>query len=417
MAHRPILIQRAARRVARARGVAIVAVCVALLAGSVLTGVAMGQGRGGPSSVGTAQSKLTTTGDAYTLVAGEKAGALFEALRPDDWNGHLVLLLHGQVHASEPVQLPPPGHDPLWSDLIDRLVSDGYGVAYSSYRVNGMAVHEGTLDTRVAQSMFTAAFGKPAETYLLGFSMGTHVGQALAESSSARYDGFLAVCSALGGLTLQWEYFVNARILFDYYFPGALPGNAWSATDRDFNEVAPAVLGALQANPAAAVELAGIDQLAIAWTNEEELGLGILLSLLGAGGGTGDLQAKSGGIAIDNMAMVYSGSSDDDALNAGVGRFAADPNAARSLARYDPTGKLKWTPVLALHTTRDPVVSHQLHFPAYQSVLAATGNEHLLVTRLFDRFGHCGLTTDEVMESFHDLATWARTGTVPQSTP
>lgn len=359
--------------------------------------------------------RMTATGDGYTIVEGSQAGALYALLRPDTWNRHLVLLLHGFVPISEPVQLPPPGHDPLWSDLIDRLVSDGYGVAYSSYRANGMALHEGVLDTQIAEANFATTFGKADETYLIGMSMGTFVGQALVESSSVHYDGFLAVAGALGGATLHWEYLINARILFDYYFPNALPGNAWSTTDLDFeSEVAPAVMGALQANPAVAVELAGIDQLKIAWTNEEELGLGILLSLYGAGGGTGDLQARTGGICIDNTATRYSGSSDDVKLNAGIRRFAADPNAVRHFARFDPTGTLDGTPVLALHTSRDPVVSHQILYPAYQSVLAATGNEHLFVTRLIDRFGHGKFNADEVMESFQDLVIWAETGTAPQ---
>jgi fermentation-respiration switch protein FrsA (DUF1100 family) len=358
---------------------------------------------------------MTATGDGYMVVEDTQAGALYALLRPDDWNGHLVLLLHGFVPASEPVQLPPPGHDPLWSDVIDRLVSDGYGVASSSYRANGMALHEGMLDTQIAEANFAATFGKANETYLIGMSMGTLVGQALVESSSAHYDGFLAAAGALGGTTLHWEYLINARILFDAYFPGILPGNAWSTTDLDFEgEVTPAVMGALQANPAAAVELAGIDQLKIAWMNEDELRLGILLALYGAGGGTGDLQARTGGIFIDNTATYYSGSSDDVKLNAAVGRFSADPSAARHFARFDPTGKLDGTPVLALHTSRDPLVPHQLLYPAYQSVLAATGNEHRFVTRLVDRFGHGTFNADEVLESFQDLVIWAETGTAPQ---
>jgi pimeloyl-ACP methyl ester carboxylesterase len=383
-----------------------------------LTATAFSQSTAPLVGIRSASTGTTTGGEGYTVVDGTKAGALYTALRPDDWNGHLVLLLHGAVPPSEPVELPPFGHEPLWSDLIDQLVSDGYGVAYSSYRVNGLAVREGMIDTRVAQAMFTAAFGKPDDTYLVGLSMGTHIGQKLIETSHARYDGFLAICSGLGGLTLQTEYFVNARILFDYYFPGALPGNVWSETDLDFASVVlPAVVDAVTANPEAfqrAVEMAGIDQLAIPWTTPEELVTGIALALLVAGGGTGDLQTKAGGIVIDNMETRYTGSSDDIALNAGVGRFVADPNAVQYLGRFDPTGTLRGTPVLALHTTRDPAVQHQIHFPAYQDVLAEAGNQHLFETRLIDRFGHCAVSADEVVDSFDDLVRWAETGATPQ---
>ena len=362
------------------------------------------------------QYVVTTAGHGFSRIEGEKAGALFAALRPDEWNGSLVLLLHGQVHVNEPLQLPPPGHDPLWSQFIDRLMSDGYGVAFSSFRANGFAVHEGVTDTRVAQAMFTSAFGNPTARYLVGFSMGNHVGQKLVETSSASYDGFLAACSGIGGATLQWEYFINARILFDFYFPGVLAGNAWTVTDNELASVAPAVVAAITAGPEAfarAAELAGVDQLELPWTTPEELITAVVSSLLGAGGGTGDLQAKTGGIATDNIRTRYSGSSDDAALNEGVVRFAADPNAVRFMQRFDPTGQLRGPPVLALHTTRDPVVSHRLHFPAYRAVLAAKGNEELFATRLIDRSGHCAFTVDELMQALQHLVRWAATGTSP----
>ena len=359
---------------------------------------------------------VTGAGTGYMRVEGEKAGALFAALRPDGWNGALVVLLHGQVGASEPVQLPPPGHDPVWSALVDRLLSEGFGVAFSSFRVNGFAVKEGTTDTRIAEAMFTAAYAKPDETYLVGFSMGNHIGQKLVETSSARYDGFLAVCSALGGATLQWEYFINARLLFDYYFPGALPGNAWTPTDADLATVAHHVVAAVTAGPDAlnrAVELASVDQLELPWTTTPELINAIVLSLLTTAGGTADFQAKTGGIAIDNTGTRYTGSSDDDALNAGIGRFTADPNARQFLRRFDPDGTLRGTPVLALHTSRDPVTSHGLHFPAYGAVLDAQGNRDLFATRVLDRFGHCLFTADELTTAVQDLVRWARTGVVP----
>jgi pimeloyl-ACP methyl ester carboxylesterase len=403
----------------RLRAVIAVAICLALMSGNVLTAAAVWKTP--PRATPSVDSRGTTSdGTGYTQVDGKKAGALFRGLRPDDWNGRLILLLHGAVHPSEPVQLPPPGHEPLWSNLIDRLVSEGYGVAFSSYRVNGLALQEGVIDSRVAHSMFSSAFGKPDATYLVGISMGTSIGQKLVETSPARYDGFLAICSALGGATLQETYLVNARILFDYYFPDALPGNVWDKTDLDFGSVVfPAVLEAIgpNAGPEAfqrAVELASIDQLDIAWSTPDELMFGIALSLAVRGGGTGDFQAKTGGIAVDNTDTLYTGSADDIALNAGVERFSADPNAERFLQRFDPTGKLNGTPVLALHTTRDPIVPHHFHFPAYQAVLAETGNQHLFHTRLIDRFGHCSLSTDEVFGAFQDLETWADTGTPPQ---
>jgi hypothetical protein len=52
---------------------------------------------------------------------------------------------------------------------------------------------------------------------------------------------------------------------------------------------------------------------------------------------------------------VYSGSSNDEALNAGVSRFTADSAALNRLQDYETTGELK-VPLVTLHTTSDPIV-------------------------------------------------------------
>jgi hypothetical protein len=180
--------------------------------------------------------------------------------------------------------------------------------------------------------------------------------------------------------------------------------------------VIPAVVAAITESPesfARAVELAGIDQLNIPWTTADELVGGIVTSLLSTGGGTGDFQAKAGGIAVDNTQIIYTGSSNDAALNAMVQRFEADPNAVRFLERFDPDGTLGNTPVLALHTARDPLVQFELNALAYQNVLVESGTQHLFDAQLVDRFGHCAFTIDEILGAFNDLVNWAITGTAP----
>ena len=63
--------------------------------------------------------------------------------------------MHGTVPPDAPIAL----FDPIqwWTEpAVDALVDRGYGVALSSYRVNGFAVREGAIDTRTARAMFVA---------------------------------------------------------------------------------------------------------------------------------------------------------------------------------------------------------------------------------------------------------------------
>ena len=355
---------------------------------------------------------VVTEGDGYIQIDKEVFGAPLRIVRPDDWNGDLVVLLHGYVFPSAPVAVPPPGQELLFEALTAGLVESGYGVAYSGYRVNGYAVREGTIDSRVAQMLFGLHFGWPDRTFLTVFSMGTHIGQRLVETTPRMYDGFLAVCAALGGSTIQNDYFSDSRVLFDYFFPGALPGDLLT-TDLDFlSEAVPLIFGALASNFPAAIEMASV--LELEWTTPDELIEGILFSLLGTGGGTMDMQAKAGGNPYDNSERQYSGSFDDAALNGGIGRFIANHRAANYLRRYyDPRGKLRHTEVLHLHTTRDPTVPLALHQPAYEALLERRGNQDRYFVRAIDRFGHCTFGIDEILIALEDLVEWTETGVRP----
>lgn len=165
-------------------------------------------------SLGPAARVTLESGDGFTRGLGQKAGALIEVIRPDTWNGDLVLLMHGAVPRNAPIALR---HPLQWQTqpTIDALVARGYGVALSSYRRNGTAVVEGALDTRIAQATFTSQFGQPEATDPLGWSMGGAVGHQLVAAGAPRYAGFLSICSDQVGSTRVNEYWLDARVLFD----------------------------------------------------------------------------------------------------------------------------------------------------------------------------------------------------------
>ena len=117
--------------------------------------------------------------------------------------------------------------------------------------------------------------------------------------------------------------------------------------------------------------------------------------------GSADAQARLGGQPYDNADRVYVGSADDEALNAGVERIAADPDARAALQRFETTGDPGVT-LSILHTTGDPLVPF-FHQPLYEEKAIAAGATGRLARRDVDRFGHCAFTSTEILAAFGEL--------------
>jgi hypothetical protein len=125
-----------------------------------------------------------------------------------------------------------------------------------------------------------------------------------------------------------------------------------------------------------------------------------------------DLEQRAGGNPFDNRNTIYTGTTDDNTLNDHVKRYAADPSALSYLQRYyTPTGHLT-RPVLAIHTTYDPLVSPAV--PSTYAQLARTaGAGDLFVVQYVEHDGHCNITPEEVERGFAELRQWKEKGTVP----
>ena len=159
-----------------------------------------------------------------------------------------------------------------------------------------------------------------------------------------------------------------------------------------------------------------MDQISIQYNDMDELILSIIYPLMfnTADWYVGDIAARAHGQFFDNSDVLYTGSSDDAALNAGVDRFTADRNALNALERwYTPTGNLK-LPVLTIHTSRDPIVP-MLHEALFSDIVASQGASDFLVQRTMNTFGHCAFTTEEELTAVTDLAKWVKTGVRPGS--
>jgi len=127
------------------------------------------------------------------VLAGEIAGARYAIARPEQWNGQILLFAHG---------LRPDG-GPLDADLelgnptYARLLTDGWIVATTSYRRNGILVRDAIDDLDALRDLIERDFGPLTLVLLMGDSMGGAIVTLMAERSPGRFHGAVAVGAAL----------------------------------------------------------------------------------------------------------------------------------------------------------------------------------------------------------------------------
>jgi pimeloyl-ACP methyl ester carboxylesterase len=334
-------------------------------------------------------------------------GSEYALAVPDTWNGELIVYGHGIVDPSAAVALPTTQDG--FAAMRDAMLARGYAVAYSSYSENGYALKDAALRLHQLSGLFAAQFGQPTRTYLVGHSLGATAVQTLAERFPGQYDGTLAMCGLLGGAIPEVQYLGHVRALFDAYFPGVLPGdllNVPTASWRPGDPLFMPVLGALQqgfvtpGTPTLAFAIAA----RLPFTSAPEL-VAAAMNALGFNiRFTNDLLEHTHGHSFfDNMTTTYPSS-----VDALVRRYAAAPDAVNYLQHYyTPTGTIS-SPMVTLHTTRDPVVP-LFHESIYGSLAPADW----LVQRTVDRFGHCAFNQQEVLTAFDDLVRWVNEGVRP----
>ena len=367
------------------------------------------------------------SGAATTIDGTTAGGAPYSITVPDDWNGDLVVYAHGIVDPGLPVAAPTDQDG--FNLLRDHLLDMKFAVAASGYGENGYAIKEGAQNTHQLTGLFTSKFGQPGRIYLVGHSLGAAIEQYLVETFPGQYDGALLMCGLLGGSAREVDYLGNERVLFDYFFPGAAPGDILTIPEGiDFSPGSPAFLAVYAAltggfaPPYRTLEFGGTGWKSNAWgetlmnlhwqTPEELVATGLSIVGFSLRFGNNVLDLTHGHGYFDNTGTTYSGSSDDEALNDDIARFSASADAQRYIENYyTPTGRLQ-IPVVTLHTTRDPVVPFE-HEAAYAGLVADADASALLYQRSVEAWGHCAFSADDMMRAFADLRAWVETGARP----
>jgi len=344
-------------------------------------------------------------------------GSIYRFCLPPGWDGGgLVVYAHGYVWFNEPLAIPVSHYcfgEPGDRTCVDEVVNDlGLAFATTSYPMNGLAVLPAVDDVVDLVGFFSETYGTPSVVLIGGTSEGGLVTTLAVERHPEVFDGGLAACGPIG----DWEGQINAlgdfRVLFDYFFPELLPTevvtipnwliDAWTNDDYFGSIVEPVVFD--PANTFSLTQLLATSHLAYLPGVTETVRLAVHDALAYNVLATNDAQAKLGGNPFENVDRVYSGSTDDAALNTSVARFRADPAALVEMENYETSGWLT-RPLVTLHTSFDQQVPQWQEALYRQKLLANhTWMWHVDQPMPVDNYGHCNFDADqEVLPAFFAL--------------
>jgi len=114
----------------------------------------------------------------HTLETGHLQGADYAIADPLNWRGKVLILAHGWRPPDAPLVAELNPTDPA----VDRLLQEGWIVAATSYRRNGLIIADALLDLRSLARHIVTTRGQPELLLLEGVSMGASIGILAAES-------------------------------------------------------------------------------------------------------------------------------------------------------------------------------------------------------------------------------------------
>src|SRR5262249_38750221 len=175
---------------------------------------------------------LPAAGDARSQATGcepdglQASGSIYRICMPaTGYNGMLVVWAHGFQDAGTPVSIPEDQlcqNDFCLPDLVNGL---GFAFATNSYSKTGLAVRQGQSDILDLVKIFAAEHGKPTKVFLVGASEGGLITALNVEQHPDVFSAGVAACGPIGDFPSELNYFGDARVTFNYFFPGLIPGD------------------------------------------------------------------------------------------------------------------------------------------------------------------------------------------------
>lgn len=132
-------------------------------------------------------SSLARASGVHNIESGKIDGALYDIAVPSEWNGKLLLFNHGLIFED----LPLSTYLEAEREPYKTLLEEGWLVAASSYRRNGIIVGDAMEDSLKLYDFVVQKYGKPKRILLLGESMGGAVTLRMLEQYPSRFNGGL----------------------------------------------------------------------------------------------------------------------------------------------------------------------------------------------------------------------------------
>jgi pimeloyl-ACP methyl ester carboxylesterase len=309
----------------------------------------------GPTAAAQAAEMEHVTGPVSEV--GVLDGARFHIEIPADWNGGLVMWMHGYLPPGS--DYPPfPGEEGYSPELTrgrviplpEAAVALGYAVARSAYSRQGFSLSEGVVETNALREYFQRRYGPTSPTIIAGAHNGGLMTYDAIERYGEHYDGALAI-GGIGGPKLEWlgRRAFDMRLLFDYFYPET-PGSVVDFSEGpSWSELASRLREIIANDPERARPL--LDAFRLETTDDLVRCVTLYTSILG------DLYTnRAGGNAFGNTNTVYVGLGDDAKVNREIPRYESDPAAVAYLKEWNsPTCRID-KPVLGVNALHDPLV-------------------------------------------------------------
>ncbi|SDF37206.1 hypothetical protein SAMN05216553_101315 [Lentzea fradiae] len=339
-------------------------------------------------------------------------GAYYTVAVPKKWNKTLVVHSHGGPDLGDPT--PERTRDDLnrWSVVVE----EGYAWAGTSYRRGGYGTRMAAEDTDNLRRLVSKML-RPHKVYLHGQSWGGNVAAKTIELYRG-YDAALLTSGVLAGGSRGYDYRVDLRAVYQYYCgnhprPSEVQYPLWQGLRADSTMTTAGLRGRVEEclgtagnrTPEQQRKLDGV--LAVTKIPEETLNSHLNFATFTFR----DIvhHRLDGRNPFSNTGVVYRGSHDDEALNAGVERFAADPAARADLAHdSDLTGKID-IPVLSVHAIGDPTAFVE-HESAYRDTVRKAGRWYNLVQTFTTEKTHSALSDSEYAAALRSLEAWEKRG-------
>ena len=350
--------------------------------------------------------------------SGVLGGARYLIEVPAKWQGGLVVFAHGIQRGSGPgtVGPPPIGH---------HILAGGHAWVASGYRASEYQPHLFIEDLIALRELFVKEIGQPRWIVIYGRSMGGHLVVASLELHPGLYQGGLAECGLVDGISIG-DYLMAytaaaelisgvpmldapdreafTRLVAERVLPALGTPGAYTERGRQFDSVVKYLMGGDRAGNDLPLRLEGLRGR-------------YLMNMMYR---TRDLENEPNpGLRAASTAHIRYridpglGLTEDE-LNARVRRLhpAKDSRSPSANPVYaERTGQLK-VPLITLHETGDAWVPLSLE-QSYRRRTIAAGTDHLLVQRVVRGPGHCAFDGQTQRQAFDDLVAWIERGAKP----